>query len=153
MNDLFYPAYRKGELDPQARHLIWERLEILKEQGTTMMLTSHYMEEVERLSSRVLILDHGHIVAQGKPQDLITEFVGIDVFEVEGSDPELDTLENSFKECKAKTERVADKLYAYTMEDCSRLEALLYNSRHWLRRPANLEDLFIKLTGRSLRES
>lgn len=140
-------------LDPQARHLIWQRLEVLQERGTTMMLTSHYMEEVERLSNRVLILDHGHIVAEGKPQQLITEFVGIDVFEVEGSMDELDRLEKSFKQCEASTERVADKLYAYTHEDCSRLESLLQDSRRWLRRPASLEDLFIKLTGRSLRES
>ncbi len=140
-------------LDPQARHLIWERLEILQEQGTTMLLTSHYLDEVERLSDRVLILDHGTIVAQGNPQELITQLVGVDVFEVKGSKAELDALEESFKKCNAATERVSDKLYAYTHEDCSRLEGLLANSHSWLRRPANLEDLFIQLTGRSLRES
>jgi lipooligosaccharide transport system ATP-binding protein len=140
-------------LDPQARHLIWERLEILQEQGTTMLLTSHYLDEVEHLSNRVIILDHGRIVAQGAPQQLIKELVGIDVFVIEGSAAELDALEKSFKQCKATTERVNDKLYAYAQEDCSRLETLLKNSRSWLRRPANLEDLFIQLTGRSLRES
>lgn len=140
-------------LDPQARHLIWERLEILQQQGTTMLLTSHYLDEVEHLSNRVLILDHGRIVAQGVPQQLITELVGIDVFVIEGTAAELDALERSFKECKATTERVNDRLYAYTQEDCSRLESLLKYSRSWLRRPANLEDLFIQLTGRSLRES
>jgi len=140
-------------LDPQARHLIWERLEILQQQGTTMLLTSHYLDEVEHLSSRVLILDHGKIVAQGVPQQLITELVGIDVFVIEGTTAELDALEKSFKQCEATTERVNDKLYAYTQEDCSRLESLLKKSRSWLRRPANLEDLFIQLTGRSLRES
>jgi len=140
-------------LDPQARHLIWERLEILQEQGTTMLLTSHYLDEVEQLSNRVLILDHGKIVAQGVPQQLITQLVGIDVFVIEGTAAELDTLEQSFKQCEATTERVNDKLYVYTQEDCSRLESLLKNSRSWLRRPANLEDLFIQLTGRSLRES
>ncbi len=140
-------------LDPQARHLIWQRLEILQEKGTTMLLTSHYLDEVERLSNRVLILDHGTIVAQGDPRQLITELVGIDVFEVEGTTTELDALEASFKKCNASTERVSDKLYAYTQEDCTQLESLLKNSRGWLRRPANLEDLFIQLTGRSLRES
>jgi lipooligosaccharide transport system ATP-binding protein len=140
-------------LDPQARHLIWERLEILQEQGTTMLLTSHYLDEVEHLSNRVIILDHGRIVAQGAPHQLIKELVGIDVFVIEGSAAELDALEKSFKQCKATTERVNDKLYAYAQEDCSRLETLLKNSRSWLRRPANLEDLFIQLTGRSLRES
>lgn len=140
-------------LDPQARHLIWERLEILQQQGTTMLLTSHYLDEVEHLSNRVLILDHGRIVAQGVPQQLITELVGIDVFVIEGTAAELDVLEKSFKQCHATTERVNDRLYAYTQEDCSRLESLLKYSRSWLRRPANLEDLFIQLTGRSLRES
>lgn len=140
-------------LDPQARHLIWERLEILQQQGTTMLLTSHYLDEVEHLSNRVLILDHGRIVAQGVPQQLITELVGIDVFVIEGTAAELDVLEKSFKQCHATTERVNDRLYAYTQEDCSRLESLLKHSRSWLRRPANLEDLFIQLTGRSLRES
>lgn len=140
-------------LDPQARHLIWDRLAILQEQGTTMLLTSHYLDEVERLSNRVLILDQGRIVVQGAPHQLITDLVGIDVFEIEGTAAELAALEKSFKECNATTERVSDKLFAYTREDCTRLEALLKKSHSWLRRPANLEDLFIQLTGRSLRES
>lgn len=140
-------------LDPQSRHLIWQHLEMLQEQGITMLLTSHYLDEVERLSDRVIILDHGKIVVQGIPQQLIKELVGVDVFEVEGGQSKLDALEAAFQKCNATTERVNDRLYAYTQEDCSRLEGLLANSRHWLRRPANLEDLFIQLTGRSLRES
>ncbi len=140
-------------LDPQSRHLIWQHLEMLQEKGVTMLLTSHYLDEVERLSDRVLILDHGKIVTQGVPQELIKEMVGIDVFEVEGVQSELDALEQAFQKCNATTERVSDRLYAYTQEDCSRLEVLLANSRKWLRRPANLEDLFIQLTGRSLKES
>jgi lipooligosaccharide transport system ATP-binding protein len=140
-------------LDPQARHLMWERLEILREQGTTMLLTSHYLDEVSRLSNRVLILDQGRIVAQGEPQQLINDMVGLEVFEVEGSGAELNDLVESFKECNAVIERVNDKLYIYTKEECAYLERLLANTRNWLRRPANLEDLFIQLTGRSLRES
>ena len=140
-------------LDPQSRLMIWQHLEMLQEKGITMLLTSHYLDEVERLSDRVLILDHGTIVAQGIPQELVKELVGVDVFEVEGSQSELAALEKAFQDCNATTERVSDRLYAYTQEDCSRLEVLLANSRKWLRRPANLEDLFIQLTGRSLRES
>lgn len=140
-------------LDPQTRHLMWERLEVLHERGTTMLLTSHYMDEVSTLSDRVLILDHGRIVSQGEPRQLITELVGIEVFEVEGCEAELDELERSFKICDATTERVGGKLFVYTREDCSRLEAMLRESSHWLRRPANLEDLFIQITGRSLRDS
>lgn len=140
-------------LDPQARHLMWDRLEILQEQGTTMLLTSHYLDEVSRLSNRVLIMDQGRIVAKGEPQQLINDMVGLEVFEVEGTGVELDELANSFKECNAVIERANNKLYVYTKENCAHLESLLANTRNWLRRPANLEDLFIQLTGRSLRES
>ncbi|MBU1404409.1 MAG: ATP-binding cassette domain-containing protein [Proteobacteria bacterium] len=140
-------------LDPQARHLIWERLAILQAQGTTMLLTSHYLEEVSRLSQQVLILDHGQVVVQGEPQQLITDMVGLEVFEVDGTAAELDALAASFKECNATQERVGDKLYVYAREDCSRLVKVLGEAGSWVRRPANLEDLFIQLTGRSLRES
>lgn len=140
-------------LDPQARHLIWERLAILQAQGTTMLLTSHYLEEVSRLSQQVLILDHGQVVVQGEPQQLITDMVGLEVFEVDGTAAELDALAASFKECNATLERVGDRLYVYAREDCSRLVKVLGEAGSWVRRPANLEDLFIQLTGRSLRES
>lgn len=140
-------------LDPQARHLMWERLQSLKAQGTTMLLTSHYLDEVARLSDRVLIIDHGRIVAQGEPRQLITDLVGIEVFEVEDAAAELDRLRAELTGCDASCERVGDTLYIYAKTECSHIEALLKKSRSWLRRPANLEDLFIQLTGRSLRES
>lgn len=140
-------------LDPQARHLMWDRLEALQDQGTTMLLTSHYMDEVSRLSNRLVIIDRGRIVARGEPDELIREMVGTEVFEVEGKAEELDRLADEFKKCDASIERAGDKLYIYTQEDCSRLEHVFSDRRSWLRRPANLEDLFIQLTGRSLRES
>ncbi|MCK5227047.1 MAG: ATP-binding cassette domain-containing protein [Desulfobulbaceae bacterium] len=140
-------------LDPQARHLIWDRLKELKEQGTTMLLTSHYMDEVSRLSDRVLILDHGKIVAQGEPRKMITDLVGTDVFEVSGQRADLDALERQVLSCEARTERFAGSLFIYTREHCPELEDLIRPTAHWIRRPANLEDLFIHLTGRSLRES
>ena len=140
-------------LDPQARHLMWERLQELKARGTTMLLTSHYLDEVARLSDRVLIIDHGRIVAQGEPRQLVTDLVGIEVFEVEGTAAELDALTKELAGCDAMSERVGDTLYVYAKEKCDHIEALLTKSHGWLRRPANLEDLFIQLTGRSLRES
>ena len=140
-------------LDPQARYLIWERLAILQAQGTTMLLPSHYLDEVSRLSQQVLILDHGHVVVQGEPRQLITDLVGIEVFEVDGTQAELDVLEASFGQCNATLERVGDKLYVYAREDCSRLAKVMGTSDNWVRRPASLEDLFIQLTGRSWRES
>ena len=118
-----------------------------------MLLTSHYMEEVSRLSNRVLILDHGRIVAHGEPQQMITDLVGIDVFEVSGQDAELTDLAEKVQSCRVRTERFSDSLFIYTKEDCHDLESLIRPTSHWLRRPANLEDLFIHLTGRSLRES
>lgn len=140
-------------LDPQARYLIWQRLQSLKDQGVTMLLTSHYMDEVSRLSNRVVILNHGEIVAQGEPQQLITDMVGIDVFEVHDRPEELKKLEAIAHECQANTERVTDGLFIYTGRECSELEDKVRTSSYWLRRPANLEDLFIQLTGRSLQES
>jgi lipooligosaccharide transport system ATP-binding protein len=140
-------------LDPQARFLIWERLETLRRQGTTMLLTSHYMEEVSRLSSRVLIIDEGRIVAQGEPQQMIEELVGLDVFEVPGSAKELDALEEAVAFCEATVERLKDKLYIYVRAECPELEERVRTMHGWLRRPASLEDLFIQLTGRSLREA
>jgi len=140
-------------LDPQARYLIWDRLETLRANGTTMLLTSHYMQEVSRLCNRVLIMDQGQIVAKGEPQSMISELVGIDVFEVEGADQELRELEAAVKSCQVNTERVKDRLYIYTQEDCPQLEALIRPFVRWIRRPANLEDVFIQTTGRLLREA
>ncbi|MDA8165412.1 MAG: ATP-binding cassette domain-containing protein [Desulfobacteraceae bacterium] len=140
-------------LDPQSRHLIWERLATLRSQGTTMLLTSHYLEEVSRLSSRVVIIDEGRIVAQGEPQRMIAELVGVDVFEVPGPAAALDAIEAAVALCDATVERVKDKLYIYARAECPELEEKVRAMHGWLRRPANLEDLFIQLTGRSLREA
>ena len=140
-------------LDPQARHLIWERLEELRSRGTTMLLTSHYMEEVSRLTNRVLILDEGEIVAQGDPVEMVADLIGSEVFEVADSPEKLDALEETFRSCKVDIERVADRLFIYTRETCAELEAMAISLRHVSKRPANLEDLFLKLTGRALREN
>ena len=139
-------------LDPQARHLMWERLEDLRSQGTTMLLTSHYMEEVSRLANRVLILDEGKIVAQGDPGEMVADMIGFEVFEVADSPERLDTLERTLRSCKVDTEKVADRLFIYVHEPCAELETVAISFCHVSKRPANLEDLFLKLTGRSLRE-
>lgn len=140
-------------LDPQARHLIWQRLKTLKEQGVTMMLTSHYMDEVARLSDRILVMDQGQVVAQGEPKQMVSELVGLDVFEVICSDEETLFLEAVAAECQARSERTPDGVYIYTNRDCSELDRAIRPCSQWLQRPANLEDLFIKLTGRTLHES
>jgi lipooligosaccharide transport system ATP-binding protein len=139
-------------LDPQARHLMWERLEDLRSQGTTMLLTSHYMEEVSRLATRVLILDEGKIVAQGDPVKMVANTVGSEVFEVADSPERLDALEETLRSCDVDTEKVADRLFIYAREPCAELETMAITLRHVSKRPANLEDLFLRMTGRSLRE-
>ena len=140
-------------LDPQARHLIWQRLKTLKEQGVTMMLTSHYMDEVARLSDRILVMDQGQVVAQGEPKQMVSDLVGLDVFEVICSDDEALLLEVVASDCHARSERTPDGVYIYTNRDCLELDKAIRPCNQWLRRPANLEDLFIKLTGRTLHES
>ena len=140
-------------LDPQARHLMWERLRALREQGTTMLLTTHYMEEVGKLASRVLILNQGKLVAQGRPGELVTKKVGIEVFEVQDGISDLKKLRNSLKSCDVETELVKDILYIYAHAHCEELERLAARYPRLVRRPANLEDLFLRLTGRKLREN
>jgi len=140
-------------LDPQARHLIWQRLLNLREQGKTILLTSHYMEEVSRLSNRVLIIDHGRILVEGEPRSLVQKFIGMDVYEIQGEEKELAELEKLADRCSARCERVSGGMYIYVPEECQLLEDGIHASNQWLRRPASLEDLFIHLTGRSLRES
>ena len=140
-------------LDPQARYLIWERLEALKSQGTTMLLTSHYMEDISRLANRVSILDGGKVVAEGDPKKMVVDMIGIEVVEVVDTPEGLDRLEKSVSSCNVDTERVSDRLFIYRRDSCPELESLAVTHHHVSRRPTNLEDLFLKLTGRILRES
>ncbi len=140
-------------LDPQARHLIWDRLLALKEKGTTMLLTSHYMEEVEKLANHVFIMDHGKIVASGTPMGLIKKFAGKEVFEIPGNSIDLDKVERSIASCNLETERAGQRLMVYVYTPCIPLEEQLIHLPHFIRRPANLEDVFLKLTGRTLEET
>jgi len=139
-------------LDPQARHLIWERLEALRIKGTTMLLTSHYMEEVSRLATRVIIMDRGKILLEGKTAAMINDMVGSEVFEVTGSPEKLNEMQEMARLCDAKIEQTEERLYIYTKKRCPELENMALAHKHVTRRPANLEDLFLKLTGRRLRE-
>lgn len=140
-------------LDPQARHLIWERLQDLISQGTTMLLTSHYMEEVSRLANRVLILDEGKIVAQGDPKKMVADLIGSEVFEVVDSPKNLTALKEALRSCKVNVEKIADRFFIYVREPCAELDNMAITLHHVSKRPANLEDLFLKLTGRTLREN
>jgi lipooligosaccharide transport system ATP-binding protein len=138
-------------LDPQARHLMWERLGNLLQQGKAILLTTHFMDEAERLCDRLIVLDHGRKIAEGTPRGLIAEHLERDVVEVYG-----DGATTVAREHAGHAERVetsGETVFFYVREAKPLLDALA--PRHDLRtlhRPANLEDLFLKLTGRQIRE-
>ncbi|GAB4248985.1 MAG: ABC transporter ATP-binding protein [Thermoleophilia bacterium] len=138
-------------LDPQVRHLIWDRLLELRDQGLTFLLTTHYMEEAESLCDRLLIMDHGRIIARGRPLDLVREHVGEFVLElVAGPDVEarIARAHPAFGR-----QRSGQRLYLYAAagEDLAPLVAE-YSGRDTRLRPASVEDVFLKLTGREIRE-
>ena len=139
-------------LDPQARHLMWERLQQLLQQGKSILLTTHFMDEAERLCDRLLVIDHGRKIAEGKPRDLIAEHLEPDVVEVYGGDTQALAL----GPLRAQAQRVevsGDTVFFYTQTAQALLQALAaYPGVRSLHRPANLEDLFLKLTGRQIRE-
>ncbi len=139
-------------LDPQARHLIWDRLDILKREGTTMLLTSHYMEEVSRLADHVIIMEQGKKLIEGEPQALIAEHVGDSVFEVERDDFDLTILQKELSGCNCTFEIHGTRLYIYTKGPCPEAERLSLRFSHVIKRPANLEDLFLRYTGRKFVE-
>ena len=139
-------------LDPQARHLIWERLEILKSEGTTMLLTSHYMEEVQRLADKVIIMERGRKILEGAPLFLIREHVGEYVFEIPLPDHSLDELKGRLKNCNITCEKHGKRLYVFLKGTCPELDRLSMELLHVVKRPTNLEDLFLRYTGRRLRE-
>jgi len=138
-------------LDPQARHLMWERLQNLLQQGKAILLTTHFMDEAERLCDRLLVLDHGRKIAEGRPRDLIAEHLESDVVEVYG-----DGAAAAGRRHAALAERVetsGETVFFYLREPKRLLDALASDhSIRYLHRPANLEDLFLKLTGRQIRD-
>ena len=140
-------------LDPQARHLMWERLQVLLQQGKSILLTTHFMDEAERLCSRLLVLDHGRKIAEGRPRDLIAEHLEPDVVEVYGNGA-LSLAESAeLKAMAARVEVSGETVFFYTQDSRRLLEALTrHGGLRTFHRPANLEDLFLKLTGRQIRE-
>jgi lipooligosaccharide transport system ATP-binding protein len=136
-------------LDPQARHLIWERLRRLTQEGKTLVLTTHFMEEAERLCDRLAIMDRGRIIAQGTPRALIAEHIEPQVLEVHGNGYE--TWAERAKALAPRVERVGDTVYAYG-DDVEPLLKSISGDLSYLHRPASLEDVFLKLTGRDLRD-
>jgi lipooligosaccharide transport system ATP-binding protein len=140
-------------LDPQARHLIWQRLRQLKTQGATLVLTTQYMEEAQQLCDRIVVMHQGRILKEGVPGRLVEEEIGREVVEVR-TPPEDDArvlAHLSGFDCAH--ERVGDTLYFYCRDGHGLMKRLLeLDLPNTLNRPATLEDVFLKLTGRSLHE-
>lgn len=138
-------------LDPQSRHQIWNRLEELRAGGLTILLTTHYMEEASRLCDRLIIMDHGRILVEGKPADLIRRYAGQDVIEV--SEP-TEPLRSFLSSKGLAYDDLGHRLIIYC-HDRDRLYAEIssrYCREGCILRMATLEDVFLKLTGRELRE-
>lgn len=145
-------------LDPQARHLLWERLYQLKERGATLLLTTHYMDEAEQLADRLVVMDGGKIVAEGSPSSLISEHVTREVLEVRFADADGNQNRDADGELARlgfKTEALADRTLIYTDDGESTVAKLVNEGltpTSTLIRRASLEDVFLALTGRSLEE-
>ena len=139
-------------LDPQARHLMWERLQLLLQQGKSILLTTHFMDEAERVCSRLLVLDHGRKIAEGTPRALIAQHLEPDVVEVYGQGAAA-LMESPVRRLAARVEQSGETVFFYTEDARPLLDALAaWPQLRTLHRPANLEDLFLKLTGRQIRE-
>jgi lipooligosaccharide transport system ATP-binding protein len=143
-------------LDPQARHAVWGALDRLRRRGVTLLITTHYMEEAERLCDRLVIMDEGRIVAEGRPPDLVRSHVGREVLELkldEGCD--ADRLVSSL-DGRIQGHDISERtlmLYADNAEAVlEELDHDVFPTESALVRRATLEDVFLRLTGRSLRE-
>ncbi len=145
-------------LDPQARHLIWERLRQLTLRGKTLLLTTHFMEEAERLCHRVAIMDHGRIITIGTPRELIVANIETEVVEVYGDGADA-WATASGRKLAERCETHGETVFCYAHDAHALVADLAHHDVHdarsdirYLHRRANLEDVFLKLTGRDLRD-
>ena len=142
-------------LDPQARHILWDRLFRLKEQGVTLLITTHYMDEAEQLCDRLIVMDKGKIMAEGKPSELIKKYSSKEVLEVRfGSERNREMVEKLKTFCE-RLEALPDRILLYTQSGEKLLEQITaagIEANTSLVRRSSLEDVFLRLTGRSLIE-
>jgi len=142
-------------LDPQARHILWDRLFRLKEKGVTLLITTHHMDEAEQLCDRLIVMDNGKIMAEGSPAGLIKEYSSKEVLEVRfGSDRNAQMVEK-LNNLSDRLEVLPDRLLMYTEsgeELLAKISALNIHPNTSLVRRSSLEDVFLRLTGRTLIE-
>jgi lipooligosaccharide transport system ATP-binding protein len=142
-------------LDPQARHILWDRLFRLKEEGATLVLTTHYMDEAEQLCDRLIVMDKGKIMAEGSPAQLIKEYSSREVLEVRFGSERNIALGAELTQYAQRIEVLPDRILLYTDDGEKTLEQLVAANVHpvtSLVRRSSLEDVFLRLTGRSLVE-
>ena len=150
--DLIFLDEPTTGLDPQARHLIWERLRQLLNQGKTVFLTTHFMDEAERLAHRVAIMDRGRIIAHGAPRELIARHIEPQVVEVYGDGAGRWAREFG-QALSERCEKTGETIFCYARDADTLVHHLDQRGElRYLHRPANLEDVFLKLTGRELRD-
>ena len=142
-------------LDPQARHVLWDRLYRLKQQGVTLIITTHYMDEAEQLCDRLVVMDKAKIVAEGSPRSLIEEYAPREVVEARFPAGVLDDIADRIVELAPRTEILADRALLYTDDAESTIASIAGSGLEpetLLARRSSLEDVFLRLTGRSLVE-
>jgi len=138
-------------LDPQSRHQVWDKMRDLRSRGMTMVLTTHYMEEAASLCHRLIIMDRGGILVQGRPEELVHNYAGTSVIEVENPGPDL---KNFVREKQIRHEELINRLVIYTddPDGLGRVIRERFCPEKCLFRSGTLEDVFLRLTGRELRE-
>jgi len=140
-------------LDPQARHLLWDRLYRLKQEGATLIVTTHYMDEAEQLCDRLVVMDQGKIVAEGSPRELIERYATREVVELRFADNRQSEAAPKLDGLASRTEVLADRVLLYT-DDADETQTGLHSRdihpEQMLVRRSTLEDVFLRLTGRRL---
>ncbi|MEW6275675.1 MAG: ATP-binding cassette domain-containing protein [Bacillota bacterium] len=142
-------------LDPQARHMVWQRLRRLKEQGVTLLLTTHYMEEAGQLCDRLVVMDQGEILEEGAPRQLIARHIGAEILEVGFAAAWEKELTRELNGLIRGHQVVGENVFLYPHNGQELLRALQktpFQFNHQFLRPATLEDVFLKLTGKRLQE-
>lgn len=140
-------------LDPQARHILWDRLFRLKEQGTTLLVTTHFMDEAEQLCDRLIVVDAGRIMAEGSPSQLIRDYSTREVLEVRFGSAQNRAAAQTLEGLGDRIEILADRVLVYAHDGEAALEQVIargLNPVSSLVRRSSLEDVFLRLTGRSL---
>jgi len=153
--DIFILDEPTTGLDPQARHVVWDRLYRLKQQGVTLIITTHYMDEAEQLCDRLVVMDHGKIVAEGSPRSLIDQHAPGEVVELRFPVGVLESITDQIDHLAPRTEILADRALLYTDDAEAAIATVTANGldpETVLARRSTLEDVFLRLTGRSLGE-